>query len=140
MNIRYFILPFLLGALALSGCNESSIGDFAPNPNRPLPDKLVQKIKSKGMKTTSPIMMRIIKDEHLLEIWKQKDNGRYDLVTAYNICAWSGKLGQKMRITATPTLVFADGSVIPGALPAKRLEAEMEQADAEAARLAAAKK
>jgi murein L,D-transpeptidase YafK len=49
------------------------------------------------MKAGAPIMMRIIKDEHLLEIWKQKDNGRYDLVTAYNICAWSGKLGQKKK-------------------------------------------
>jgi murein L,D-transpeptidase YafK len=97
MKLRSLIVPFLLATFALSGCNESSINDFAPNPNRPLPDKLVQKMKAKGMKTTSPIMMRIIKDEHLLEIWKQKDNGRYDLVTAYNICAWSGKLGQKKR-------------------------------------------
>ncbi len=64
-----------------------------------------------------------------------KNNGDCDTPLAA-----TGKLGQKMRITATPTLVFADGSVIPGALPAKRLEAEMEQADAEAARLAAAKK
>ena len=87
----------ILGALALSGCNETSIGDFAPNPNRPLPDKIVQKMKSKGMRTTAPIMMRIIKDESLLEIWKQKDNGRYDLIAAYNICAWSGKLGQKKK-------------------------------------------
>jgi thiol:disulfide interchange protein DsbC len=45
-------------------------------------------------------------------------------------------LGRKLRVNATPTLVFADGSVVPGALPAQRLEAEMNQADAELARLA----
>ena len=45
-----------------------------------------------------------------------------------------------MKITATPTLVFADGSVVPGALPAQRLEAEISKGEAEAARLAAAKK
>jgi thiol:disulfide interchange protein DsbC len=49
-------------------------------------------------------------------------------------------LGAKLKVSATPTLVFADGSVVPGALPAERLEAEMTQAAAEAAKVAAAKK
>jgi murein L,D-transpeptidase YafK len=97
MKSRSFLVSAVLAGLALSGCNESSINDFAPNPNKPLPASLVQKIKAKGMSVGAPIMMRIIKDEHLLEIWKQKPNGRYDLVTAYNICAWSGKLGQKKK-------------------------------------------
>lgn len=39
-------------------------------------------------------------------------------------------LGQKLRINATPTMVFADGSMIPGAIPAQRLEAELKQAEA----------
>ncbi len=46
-------------------------------------------------------------------------------------------LGQKLRINATPTLVFADGSMIPGAIPAQRLETELKQAEGEAAKLAA---
>ena len=95
--IRSLIVPILFGALSLAGCNESSIGDFAPNPNKPLPEKVLKKMKAKGMRTSSPITMRIIKDEHLLEIWKQKESGRYDLIAAYNICAWSGKLGQKKK-------------------------------------------
>jgi murein L,D-transpeptidase YafK len=95
MKSGFLVISAVLAGLALSGCNESSINDFAPNPNKPLPASLVQKIKAKGMRPSAPIMMRIIKDEHILEIWKQKENGRYDLVTAYNICAWSGKLGQK---------------------------------------------
>lgn len=49
------------------------------------------------------------------------------------------ELGKKLRVTATPTLVFADGTVIPGALPAAQLEAEIAQGDAEAKRLAAKK-
>ncbi len=64
-----------------------------------------------------------------------KNNGDCD-----NPVAATGTLGQKLRVTATPTLVFADGSIIPGALPAQRLEAEIVQGEAEAARLAAAKK
>ncbi len=41
-------------------------------------------------------------------------------------------LGEKLRVNATPTLVFADGSIIPGALPKDRLEAELVKAATEA--------
>lgn len=64
-----------------------------------------------------------------------KNNGDCD-----NPVVTLSALGQKLRVSATPTLVFADGSVIPGALPASRIEAEIVQGEAEAARLAAAKK
>ena len=40
-------------------------------------------------------MARIFKEEGKLEIWKQKTNGRYDLIASYDICKWSGKLGPK---------------------------------------------
>ena len=40
-------------------------------------------------------MFRIFKEENVLEVWKRKDNGRYDMVTSYQICKWSGKLGPK---------------------------------------------
>ena len=46
-------------------------------------------------------------------------------------------LGQKLRVSATPTLVFADGSIVPGALPRERLEAELDNGMAEAKKLAA---
>jgi thiol:disulfide interchange protein DsbC len=49
-------------------------------------------------------------------------------------------LGQQLRVNATPTLVFADGTIVPGALPRERLETEMTNAEAEAKKLAAAKK
>jgi len=49
-------------------------------------------------------------------------------------------LGAKLRVTATPTLVFADGSVVPGALPAPQLESEMVQAATVLAKGPAAKK
>jgi len=54
--------------------------------------------------------------------------------------AQTAELGRKYHVSATPTLVFADGSVVPGALPAERLELEMKQADVEARKMAAAKK
>ncbi|HQU47704.1 MAG TPA: DsbC family protein, partial [Casimicrobiaceae bacterium] len=53
-----------------------------------------------------------------------------------NPVAATQALGQKLRIQATPTMILADGSVLPGALPLARLEAEMKNAEAEAKKLA----
>jgi thiol:disulfide interchange protein DsbC len=49
-------------------------------------------------------------------------------------------LGEKLRVNATPTLVFADGSIVPGALPAQQLESEMKSAEAEMKKQATAAK
>ena len=48
-------------------------------------------------------------------------------------------LGNRLRVAATPTLVFADGSVVPGALPLAQLESEINKGEAEAKKLAAKK-
>src|SRR5512142_2626491 len=47
-------------------------------------------------------------------------------------------LGQSLHINATPTLIFADGTMIPGALPLPQIEKEMASAEIEAKKLAAA--
>ena len=48
-------------------------------------------------------------------------------------------LGQSLRINATPTLIFADGTMVPGALPLPQIEKEMTSAEAEKKKLAAGK-
>jgi thiol:disulfide interchange protein DsbC len=48
-------------------------------------------------------------------------------------------LGNRLRVSATPTLVFADGSMVPGALPLAQLEIEINRGEAEAKKLAAKK-
>jgi thiol:disulfide interchange protein DsbC len=49
-------------------------------------------------------------------------------------------LGNSLKINATPTLIFADGTMIPGALPLPQIEKEMTTAEVEAKKLAAAPK
>ena len=49
-------------------------------------------------------------------------------------------LGASLKINATPTLIFADGTMIPGALPLPQIEKEITSAEAEAKKLAAAPK
>ena len=36
--------------------------------------------------------------------------------------------GQKYRVTGTPTLIFADGSVVSGMIPSAEIEKRLEQA------------
>lgn len=56
-----------------------------------------------------------------------------------NPVAATAELGRKLKVSATPTLVFADGSIVPGALPLQGLESELNRAEAEAKKVAAAK-
>ncbi len=95
MKIRTAILGSLLATTLLAGCQGSSVSDLSLRAEKPLPAKVVAKMKAKGMTRTSPIMVRIFKEEGVLEVWKQKNNGKYDQIASYEICKWSGKLGPK---------------------------------------------
>ena len=94
MPLRLLRASLILSAVVLAGCN-GSIDDIAPKATQELSPKLISDMKTKGMSQTSPIMVRIFKEEGKLEVWKQKNTGRYDLLASYDICKWSGKLGPK---------------------------------------------
>ncbi|HET7412976.1 MAG TPA: murein L,D-transpeptidase family protein [Pararhizobium sp.] len=92
--IRLLLIPAVFAAL--SACNDVDVlQSVAEKANQPLPQSIVAKMKSEHMSATSPIMMRIFKEEGVLEVWKQKDDGTYGKIAQYEICAWSGKLGPK---------------------------------------------
>jgi len=82
--------------VALAGCNDvlESVDNKAEYP---LPKKLVNKMKAHDQRVRAPVMMRIFKQEGMLEVWKAKGNGRYALVKEYEICKWSGVLGPKFK-------------------------------------------
>jgi murein L,D-transpeptidase YafK len=90
---------FFIAAIAAAGCTASDIDGISTVGNakaeKQLSAKRLAEMKSKGMSRTSPVMARIFKEEGKLEIWKQKTNGRYDILASYDICKWSGKLGPK---------------------------------------------
>ena len=56
-----------------------------------------------------------------------------------NPVARTQALGNSLHINATPTLIFADGTMIPGALPLAQIEKEMTTAEIEAKKLASQK-
>jgi len=80
----------------LSGCT-GVLESVEKKASVPVPTKLINKMKAKGMPSLSPIMLRIFKEENTLEVWKKRDTGRYALLTSYDICKWSGILGPKFK-------------------------------------------
>ncbi len=93
---KYLRAGLIVAALGIAGCTESALDNIAKgNAEAPLPPRLVQVMQTKGMNKGSPILARVFKEEGVLEIWKQKTNGRYDLLASYEICKMSGKLGPK---------------------------------------------
>lgn len=94
MKFKTTLFASLMATAVLAGC-QGSVTDLVPKAEKPLSDKITRQMKAKGMSRNSPIMVRIFKEEGQLEVWKQKDNGRYDKISSYEICKWSGKLGPK---------------------------------------------
>ncbi|HEV2506284.1 MAG TPA: murein L,D-transpeptidase family protein [Mesorhizobium sp.] len=87
---------FMISVLAVAGCNEKSVADFVPQgANKQLSEKILADMRAKGMNRESPIVGRIFKEENVVEVWKQKTNGRYEIIASYPICRYSGKLGPK---------------------------------------------
>jgi len=81
-------------ALGLAACNEFTTPD--EKANQPLSSELVQKIKDIDSTLGAPMMMRIIKQESIMEVWKQTNSGKYALLTTFKICAYSGGFGPKV--------------------------------------------
>ncbi|NTC86196.1 L,D-transpeptidase family protein [Agrobacterium tumefaciens] len=102
MRLTHFAL-LACTALILSGCNdtletvERDVSHVKNKVDYPLSPSILAEIDKKNMDRTSPIMIRIFKEEGALEIWKAKRDNRFDKIAEYQICAWSGKLGPKVK-------------------------------------------
>jgi murein L,D-transpeptidase YafK len=80
-----------LAAVWLAACQESDL----PKAEQPVSYQLRAKMDRLDMDPASPIFIRIYKESSEFEVWKQKRNGDYALLTTFPICKWSGKLGPK---------------------------------------------
>lgn len=84
-----------LVAAVLAAC--SSAPAIIPPSEQPLSAETVSLIGKKGMSPGAPIFVRIFKEESELEVWKQRDDGRFYHFKTYPICNWSGELGPKLK-------------------------------------------
>jgi murein L,D-transpeptidase YafK len=62
-----------------------------------LPPALLSLLRQKQMPKYSPILVRVFKEEAELEVWKQDNTGRFQILKTYPICRWSGDLGPKLH-------------------------------------------
>ncbi len=86
------LLALLLACL-VGACAKIEI---APHL-RPLSGDTMMLLGRKGMDPQAPIFIRIFKEESELEVWKQRDDGRFYHFKTYPICNWSGDLGPKTK-------------------------------------------
>ncbi|TCL72700.1 murein L,D-transpeptidase family protein [Rhizobium sp. BK251] len=103
MRLRHIAYISLM-ALALAGCNDAmdattaiDLSKVKDKVEQPLPPRILAEMRTKGMDRNSPIMIRIFKEEGALEIWKAKTDSRFEKIADYKICAWSGRLGPKVK-------------------------------------------
>jgi murein L,D-transpeptidase YafK len=82
-------------AVALGGCDPEQIK--LAKSMKPLSAQMIALIEQKSMAKESPILVRVFKEEAELEIWKQDQGGRFQLLKTYPICRWSGELGPKVK-------------------------------------------
>ena len=76
---------------------EKKIPKLPAKATKELPPELLALLRQKKMPKTSPILVRIFKEEAELEVWKQDTTGRLQLLKTYPICRWSGDLGPKVQ-------------------------------------------
>jgi murein L,D-transpeptidase YafK len=83
-----------IAGLALAACSSAPV---IPAPSEvPLGKETLELLAKKGMQPGSPVFVRVFKEESELEIWKQRDDGRFYHFKTYPICTWSGELGPKL--------------------------------------------
>lgn len=93
---KLFALMLVLGVAGmLAGCGGLKPG--SGRGNVPLKDSVVAKLKAMGSSPAEGMLIRIFKESSELEVWKRTAGGAYKHFQTYEICAWSGELGPKIR-------------------------------------------
>ncbi len=77
-------------------------GSFLPKTsdnrhNQPLSGMLQASLRSMGSSPGAAMMVRIFKQERSLEVWKKTADGSFKLFKTYEICAFSGEVGPKVK-------------------------------------------
>jgi len=90
-GVRVGMLVAAVGLLA--ACAKIEL----PPHVQPLSKEAMMLLGRKDMRPDQPIFIRIFKEESELEVWKQRDDGRFYHFKTYPICQWSGDLGPKIK-------------------------------------------
>ncbi len=77
-------------------------GGFLPKSsdnrhNQPLSGALQASLRAIGSAPGEAMVIRIFKQEQTLEVWKRTNTGQFRMLKNYEICAYSGDLGPKIK-------------------------------------------
>lgn len=90
--------PFLRMAAAMAATVlVAGCANDVPKHLRPLSYQTQVEMKLKSLELDAPILVRIFKEESVLEVWKRGPSGKYAMLKSFPICKWSGKLGPKQK-------------------------------------------
>src|SRR5262249_16599319 len=93
-RVRATVLA-LAAVCVAAACAKGDVGVAPHLP--PLPKETLMLLGRKGMDAQSPVFIRIFKEESELEVWKEREDGRFYHFKTYPICNWSGDLGPKLH-------------------------------------------
>ena len=65
--------------------------------NQALKQSTIDRLKAIGSTPGEGTLIRIFKESSEFELWKRTASGSYRLFQTYEICAWSGELGPKVK-------------------------------------------
>jgi len=90
------LIYIMLLASLLCGCVSTSDKQLQYSRNNPQRGLVKQASSTLATSPNDPAMIRIIKDTHELELWRQGSRG-WTRVKTYPICKFSGELGPKRK-------------------------------------------
>lgn len=103
MRLKVLAAVSLL-AVAAAGCTNETLDSVGVDVKKvsnktqyQLSGKVLSKMASLNIDRNAPVMLRIFKEEGTLEVWKADRANRFQMIKSYSICAWSGKLGPKVK-------------------------------------------
>jgi murein L,D-transpeptidase YafK len=103
LHLKQFT-PLFLKALmltatvaSLGGCSSALYDVRTSNEVRTgiVRPSTLHQMESQNMDRAAPVLIRIYKEERMLEVWKQDRTGKFALLNSYPICKFSGILGPK---------------------------------------------
>jgi murein L,D-transpeptidase YafK len=87
----------IAATLALAGCGGLLPKSSSLRGQQSLKQATVTKLEEMGSSPGQAMMIRVFKQTNEFEVWKRTTAGGFKLFKTYNICAYSGTLGPKIK-------------------------------------------
>ena len=87
----------IIATLALAGCGGIMPKSSSLRASQSLKSSTLTQLKNMGSSPGQAMMIRIFKQTNEFEVWKRTTAGTFKLFKTYDICAYSGTLGPKIK-------------------------------------------